>query len=393
MDAGGSQPAADVADEHESDEEAETSAGASQQQKQQQKPKSRKARQRLARERAAAAEGSAAAPPVFLPAHAPAIESLKRLVTVSGANAGVMFEPIGFIDSVFPEKHGTPRQANLVPKTRARLQLRRDISPLYCLEGLEEYSHVWLIFVFNLNDNRRLQTKIALPRLDGEKVGVFASRSPHHPNPLGLRCAPRLLGPYPHPLLCPRTPSVVKLDRVDARAGTLYFSGIDLVDCTPILDIKPYVAYSDSIPEARSAEWMAAPKMVPVAVRWTGEAEGLLRALVPRLKFYDRFEDIKEAVEQTLGLDPRSAHSRGKHGPGGRYGMAFDRLNVVFRVVGDREVEIFDVEFWGDSRPAGPDGRPRDHHPRGGPAADGAAGEAGGAGCGEDPSAAPSAGQ
>eukprot|EP00741_Cyanophora_paradoxa_P016159 tig00000042_g15599.t1 len=376
MDAGGSQPAADdrVADELESDEEAETSAGASQQQKQQQKPKSRKARQRLARERAAAAEGSAAAPPVFLPAHAPAIESLKRLVTVSGANAGVTFEPIGFIESVFPEKHGTPRQANLVPKTRARLQLRRDISPLYCLEGLEEYSHVWLIFVFNLNDNRRLQTKIALPRLDGEKVGVFASRSPHHPNPLGL--------------------SVVKLDRVDARAGTLYLSGVDLVDCTPILDIKPYVAYSDSIPEARSAEWMAAPKMVPVAVRWTGEAEGLLRALVPRLKFYDRFEDIKEAVEQTLGLDPRSAHSRGKHGPGGRYGMAFDRLNVVFRVVGDREVEIFDVEFWGDSRPVGPDGRPRDHHPRGGPGeAAGEAGEAGRAGCGENPRPAPGAGQ
>ena len=138
-----------------------------------------------------------------------------------------MMKPIGHLVSCFREKFGTPRQSGLAPDARATLTLKAEINK-ECLEGLDEFSHVYLIFVFHegLQDYNNLKAKICPPKLEGKKMGVFATRTPHRFNPIGL--------------------SIAKLERVDVEGKTVHFSGIDLISGTPIIDIKPY-HYVDSI--------------------------------------------------------------------------------------------------------------------------------------------------
>ena len=100
-----------------------------------------------------------------------------------------MLRPIGLIESCFREKFGTPRQGALVPRAPARLRIRPEFIPEQSLVGLSEFSHVWLIFHFNLNTNKAFLSKIHPPRLQGKTMGVFASRSPHRPCPIGLTLA------------------------------------------------------------------------------------------------------------------------------------------------------------------------------------------------------------
>jgi tRNA-Thr(GGU) m(6)t(6)A37 methyltransferase TsaA len=135
-------------------------------------------------------------------------------------------KPIAYLESCFREKFGTPRQSGFVKNAKARLTLVNEINSS-CLEGLQDFGYVWLIFVFHvgLNDHNNQKTKIKPPKLDGEKKGVFATRSPHRYNPIGL--------------------SIAKLDKIENR--TVWVSGIDLIHGTPIIDIKPY-HYLDSLP-------------------------------------------------------------------------------------------------------------------------------------------------
>jgi len=140
------------------------------------------------------------------------------------------FKPIGCLESVFREKFGTPRQSGFVKNARARLTITNEIDSS-CLDGLEGFGYIWVVFVFHKDlegagyNNKK--SKIAPPKLEGEKMGVFATRSPHRFNPIGL--------------------SIAKVDKVDKR--TIYMSGIDLVHGTPIMDIKPY-HYLDALPES-----------------------------------------------------------------------------------------------------------------------------------------------
>ncbi|KAL9986484.1 hypothetical protein ACROYT_G000639 [Oculina patagonica] len=130
-------------------------------------------------------------------------------------------EPIGFVESCFKEKNGIPRQPSVCPAAKAKLcvSVKGFTNPEHSLDGLENFSHVWIIFLFHKNTNKAVKAKVKPPRLDGAKVGVFASRSPHRPNPIGLTLA-----------------------KLDAIVGnTLFLSAIDLLDGTPVLDIKPYV--------------------------------------------------------------------------------------------------------------------------------------------------------
>ncbi|XP_061173918.1 tRNA (adenine(37)-N6)-methyltransferase-like [Saccostrea echinata] len=135
-------------------------------------------------------------------------------------------KPIGFMSSLFCHKRGTPRQPTICPHARGTLTLDHHLvnNPQYMLEGLEEFSHVWLIFVFHKNEKEFVRSKVSPPRLHGRKVGLFSTRSPHRPNPIGL--------------------SLAKLDCVHDR--TLYLNGVDLLDGTPILDIKPYIPEYDT---------------------------------------------------------------------------------------------------------------------------------------------------
>uniref|UniRef100_A0A8C4NBA1 TsaA-like domain-containing protein n=1 Tax=Eptatretus burgeri TaxID=7764 RepID=A0A8C4NBA1_EPTBU len=100
-------------------------------------------------------------------------------------------QPVGFLRTCFPGKRGTPRQGSICPHARAFLRIRHEVftNPSHAIMGLTAYSHVWIIFIFHLNENQAVKAKVRPPRLDGKKVGVFASRSPHRPNPIGITLA------------------------------------------------------------------------------------------------------------------------------------------------------------------------------------------------------------
>lgn len=137
----------------------------------------------------------------------------------------VKFPPIGHIRTVFAEKRAVPRQANIAETILSRIELCKELytNPEQSLETLEDFSHFWIIYHFHKNDPH-FKPKVSPPRLDGKKVGVLATRSPHRPNPIGI--------------------SLVKLDRIEG--STIYFYGSDMVDETPVLDIKPYIPSYDS---------------------------------------------------------------------------------------------------------------------------------------------------
>ena len=138
-------------------------------------------------------------------------------------------EPIGIIHSCFKEKFGIPRQSGLVKSATATLELFPPHNVEDALRGIEEFSHLWIVFAFHESVCNKFQPTVRPPRLGGNvRVGVFATRSPFRPNPIGL--------------------SVVELRNVTGT--TLELAGGDFLDGTPVLDIKPYIPYADSIPEA-----------------------------------------------------------------------------------------------------------------------------------------------
>lgn len=134
--------------------------------------------------------------------------------------------PIGYISSCFAVKNGTPRQPTVCSSSRARLKIEPSVfnNPEHSLVGLEQYSHIWIIFLFHKNGQMSCKAKVKPPRLNGEKVGVYSTRSPHRPNALGLTLA--------------------KLEGI--TGDTLHLSGVDVIAGTPVLDIKPYIPDYDS---------------------------------------------------------------------------------------------------------------------------------------------------
>jgi len=206
---------------------------------------------------------------------------------VSRAESGHGFAPIGVVRSCFGEKFGIPRQPGLIPEAEAVVELFPPYDRAEAVEGLDGFSHVWLVFVFHGIPGPSRGLRVRPPRLGGNRrLGVFASRSMFRPNPIGL--------------------SAVRLERVEIRAGRarLWVSGVDLLDGTPILDIKPYLPYADSIPEARAGYAPAAPQSV-LAVTFSQQAAAVLGARQDG-------EKLRRLIEAVLGLDPRPAYRAGE---------------------------------------------------------------------------------
>lgn len=198
--------------------------------------------------------------------------------------------PIGFVRSCFKEKFAIPRQPQLAPAARGVLELVSPFDQAHALEGLEQVSHVWLLFLFHQALEAEPRLRVRPPRLGGNRmVGVFATRSTHRPNGIGQ--------------------SVVRLERIES--GRLHLSGIDLLDGTPVLDIKPYVPYADAIADARNGLAIEAPALV--AVHWTETS--LQQALGEARRLG---EPLQELIEQCLAQDPRPAYQ--KPVPERRYG-------------------------------------------------------------------------
>lgn len=188
------------------------------------------------------------------------------------------------MQSCYPDKFGVPRQSGLVKKAYAELKIRSDLQPEQALDGLNGYSHVWLIFVFHLNQSARYHAKVHPPRLGGETKGVFATRSPHRPNPIGL--------------------SLVEL--VDVQKDRLIFAGADLVDGTPILDVKPYLPQIESVSDARGG-WSTETKLPVIEVFYSAEALQALQEWTLRLGR----PELRAVIDETLQQDPRPVVYKG----------------------------------------------------------------------------------
>ena len=187
--------------------------------------------------------------------------------------------PIGVIHTPFKDKFGIPRQPGLVESAWGIIELGHH--PFYeqSLRGLETFSHIWILFEFHQHDAKAWKPTIRPPRLGGrERVGVLASRSPHRPNPIGLSC--------------------VRLNRIEGKK--IYVEGVDILDGSPILDIKPYLPYADSFPEATSG-WASAP-INRVNLEWSEAASKILQNL----------PELRELAVEVIGLDPRPAFQKRK---------------------------------------------------------------------------------
>lgn len=219
------------------------------------------------------------------------------------------FTQIGVIRTPFDSKFAVPRQPSLAPSTHGVIVLDEGYSDPNFVLGLERCSHIWVSFVFHLVGASSKPT-VRPPRLGGnERLGVFATRSTHRPNPLGL--------------------SVVKLDRVECGARTeLHVSGVDLVNGTPILDIKPYAPYVDSVNHAEYA--LAGNQPDRLAVTWTAEASSSFELIRPSLELIDQ-----AAVEQILAQDPRPSY----HSDDSRvYGVSLEGVEFKFRVTANEVI-------------------------------------------------------
>lgn len=217
------------------------------------------------------------------------------------------FRSIGQIHTCFKEKFGIPRQAGLAKHALGFIKLHNGLYFSQCLQKLETFTHIWVIFVFHQqNRNDYPISKIRPPRLGGvDKVGVFASRSPHRYNPIGI--------------------SVLKLDRIEINAkegAELHVSGVDILDKTPILDIKPYLPYCDHIPVAKSGWIEAAFSKMPV--EFEQSAESCIQ------RNFDRHPHLKSLIQEILSLDPRPASQKSKTKP--YYGTLLIDYNIIWNV-------------------------------------------------------------
>ena len=212
--------------------------------------------------------------------------------------------PIAHIRSDFSEKFGIPRQSGLVEELTAAVVFEPEYRDPSAFRGLEGFSHLWLIWEFSQARREGWSPTVRPPRLGGNKrLGVFATRSPFRPNPLGLSCV-RLVE--------------VRQDR--ALGPVLVVAGADLMDGTPIYDVKPYLPYADCKPDAVGG-FAAQPKGADLTV----ECPPALLDRVP--------EDKRAALLAVLAQDPRPQY---QDDPERVYGMAFAGLEVKFRVAGER---------------------------------------------------------
>ena len=210
-------------------------------------------------------------------------------------------KPVAIFHCPLPEKFGLPRQAGLAETLPGTVVLEPEFRTPEALRGLDGFDYLWLIWGFHLNRETASEgLTVRPPRLGGnERVGVFASRSPYRPNPLGL--------------------SSVRIERIDAAAGEIHVLGADLADGTPIYDIKPYVEYADSHRGVRSGfvdghEWKR------------------LEVVLPRSVFHQLDADSVDALLEILAQDPRPQY---QDDPERIYGLRYGDRNGRFKVEGD----------------------------------------------------------
>ena len=215
----------------------------------------------------------------------------------------LVITPIAAIRTEFSSKFGIPRQAGLAEDLRGTVVFEPAFRVDEALRGLEGFSHIWLIWGFSENRERDWTPTVRPPRLGGNvRMGVFATRSPFRPNGLGLSCV-RLIG----------------MQREDGLGTTLTVAGADLMDGTPIYDIKPYLPYADCRPDAAGGFASEIPERLEILI------PPELKEKIP--------EEKRTALTEVLAQDPRPRY---QEDPERVYGMSFAGLEIRFRVENDR---------------------------------------------------------
>lgn len=225
-------------------------------------------------------------------------------------------EPIAFIHSPYKEKFAVPRQPGLVPSANALLEILPPYNDINAFSGLEEFSHLWLMFIFHKNvQPSKWQPMVRPPRLGGNKrVGVFATRSPNRPNPIGL--------------------SLVEFHGMIKKKGKLFLqlSNIDLVDGTPIVDIKPYIPYADAKPDASAGFVQQTPEII-IDVDFSQES----------LEIVKKNAELKSLIIEVLMQDPRPAYKKDK--PDNKtYAMHLLNFNISWQVT-DNIISVTTIEL------------------------------------------------
>lgn len=220
-------------------------------------------------------------------------------------------KPIAHIKSDFSSKFGIPRQSGLVDELEATVIFEPEFRNPDALRGIEGYSHIWLLWLFSECAEKEWSPTVRPPRLGGNKrMGVFASRSPFRPNSIGLSCV-KLLG----------------VEETENHGHILRVSGADLLDGTPIIDIKPYLPYVDSHPEASSGFALQ-------------EKEGSLEVDFPEHLMSDIPQDKQKALTAVLKQDPRPQYQDDAERI---YGLEFAGYDVRFRIA-DNVLTVVDIE-------------------------------------------------
>ncbi len=216
--------------------------------------------------------------------------------------------PIAVAETPYKEKFAVPRQPRLVPSATARIKLLGDLNCIEAVRGIEQFTHLWVLFLFDQNLAAGWKPTVRPPRLGGnERVGVLASRSTFRPNGIGM--------------------SAVELRGINKEGNQIYLEvgSIDLVDQTPIVDIKPYIPYSDSIPDGLAGYAEKEPERVDVI--FTEQA-------LIELKTSPEWQTQQAVISEVLAQDPRPAYKKNKL-DNKEYAVNLYDLNIKFTVTGN----------------------------------------------------------
>lgn len=230
----------------------------------------------------------------------------------------VTLSPIGIVNSPYKEKFAIPRQPGLVNAAKGTITLLDEINNIDCVRELAQFSHIWLLFIFHGTQAHGWKPLVRPPRLGGnKKIGVLATRSTFRPNPIGM--------------------SVVKLDEIGVfeQNVILHISGMDLLDQTPIVDIKPYIPYSDSLPNA-SAGFAQTQPQVNLTVKFSEQA----RQKLTRLK--SELPELTLLIKQVLAQDPRPAYKKNSS-DSKIYGMNLYNLNIQWQMLDFENIEVTQI--------------------------------------------------
>jgi tRNA-Thr(GGU) m(6)t(6)A37 methyltransferase TsaA len=226
----------------------------------------------------------------------------------------INIHPIGTIHTPFKEKFAIPRQPGLAKSAEGLITFFEEFNDPNYLRGIEQFSHLWLLFHFHQTADKGHSPLVRPPRLGGnQKLGVFSTRSTFRPNGMGM--------------------SVVEFVAVSYQKKQLILTvkGIDLLNGTPILDIKPYLSYADSIPQASGGIAQYSPELM--AVTFTEQAHGQLNMLELR------YPVLGTLIREVLSQDPRPAYHQNAH-PDKIYGMTLYDVNIQWQVINLKNVVL-----------------------------------------------------